>query len=128
MIFIDTNYFLRYLRSDIPEQARTAKKLFSSAAEGRKKIFTSLVVFFEIFWVAIRFYKYDKDKVIKFLSRILAMDFLVLPEKEILSETLVIYEKTSLEFEDCYNVVFAKKNKAEEFRTFDRKLENFYKK
>ena len=36
MIFVDTNYFLRYLRADIPKQYEEAKDLFLKAATGEE--------------------------------------------------------------------------------------------
>lgn len=128
MIFVDTNYFIRYLRDDIPEQSKIAKSLFLSAAGGKKEICTSLIVFFEIFWVVDRLYKYKKDEIIKVLRGVLAMDFLILPERELLKEALELFEGTLLELEDCYNIEYSKINKAESFLTFDRKLGNFLKK
>jgi len=125
MIFVDTNYFLRYLRNDIPEQSKIADKLFLDAANGKKNIFTSLVVFFEVYWVVSRSYVYSKDKILEVLRGILAMGFMVLDEKELLKKALDIYEKTSLELEDCYNIVYSEESGAKQFATFDKKLGNY---
>ena|SRR3989344_1072491 len=127
MIFIDTNYFLRYLHNDIPEQSKIAKKIFLDAANGKKKIFTSLVVFFEIFWVVSRSYIYDKSEILKVLRGILAMNFIIMPDGKILKKALDMFESTSLEMEDCYNIVYSREEKAEKFLTFDRKLSNYLK-
>lgn len=51
MIFVDTNYFLRFLLADQEEQHQTAKALFKKAAIGEVDLFTSLIVFFEVYWV-----------------------------------------------------------------------------
>jgi predicted nucleic-acid-binding protein len=128
MIFVDTNYFLRYLRDDVPEQSKIAKKLFIEAANGKKNIFTSLIVFFEVFWVVSRSYVYDKSEVIRILRGILAMNFIAFPDRDILTNTIGLFESTTLEFEDCYNIAYSEKVEAKEFLTFDRKLGNFLKK
>ena len=51
MIFIDTNYFLRFLLADISSQHNQAKTIFKQAASGKISLFTSAVVIFEIYWV-----------------------------------------------------------------------------
>src|SRR3990172_8569866 len=84
MIFVDTNYFLRFLLADNKEQFHEVKPLFGQAAEGRVKLFTSIVVYFEIYWVLSSFYKQDKSETAKTLQQLLEMDFISLEEHEIL--------------------------------------------
>ena len=50
-MFVDTNYFLRYLLKDIPEQHEEAKRLFVAAADGKVELMTTSLVFFEVYWV-----------------------------------------------------------------------------
>lgn len=128
MIFVDTNYFLRFLRNDIPEQAAKAKKLFLDAAEGKETFITSTVVFFEIYWVIHKFYKTRKHDVVRRLHEVLEMNFIVIEERETLIKALEMYHRTTLDFEDCYNVVFSRERDAKEFRTFDKRLENYLRK
>ena len=51
MIFVDTNYFVRFLLRDVELQFGKARKLFEDAADGRKVLFTSTIVIFEIYWL-----------------------------------------------------------------------------
>jgi len=125
MIFVDTNYFLRFLRDDIPEQTGTVKALFLAASEGKKKLFTSTIVFFEIFWVIKSFYSEKKERLIKTLQKVLDLDFIKIEEKEVLKDTLEVYGKTNLELEDCYNLAYAKAHKMTKFATFDKKLSKY---
>lgn len=125
MIFIDTNYFLRLLRDDIKDQHNKAKMLFLKATEGKIELFTSVIVIFEIYWVLSRFYKFEKKEIVKSLKRILSMSFLKIDQDNILSEALDIYSKTNFDMEDSYNLVFAKRAGAKEFKTFDKKLLNY---
>jgi len=126
MTFVDTNYFLRFLLADNLAQHQKAKELFLLAAEGKKKLFTSLVVFFEIYWVLTSFYEKNKSEVAQILNNILKIEFLGIESKEILKEALNIYKKTSLDLEDAYNIVYAKSKKASEFKTFDKNLLKFF--
>jgi len=122
MIFVDTNYFLRFLLADVNKQHQKAKKLFEDAALGKVKLFTSTIVFFEIYWVLISFYEKDKKQLMKVLSDLLLMSFVKLAERDLLEQTLEIFAKSNLDLEDCFNLVYAKKKEARVFKTFDNKL------
>lgn len=124
MIFVDTNYFLRLLLKDVAKQHQEAKKLFQKGALGEIKLFTSTIVFFEIYWVLSSFYKQKKAKIIETLTDILKMSFIFLEKKELLQKALKIFAKTNLTLEDSYNLVYAKEIGAEDFKTFDKKLKN----
>jgi len=128
MIFVDTNYFVRFFLGDILSQHRIARSLFDEGAKGTQKLFTSTIVIFEIYWLFGSFYEKTKPEVIDILRKTLSLNFIEIAEREIITKTLEIYENTSLDFEDCYNVVYSRKEKAKEFLTFDRKLVNFLKK
>lgn len=127
MIFIDTNYFLRFLLKDVKKQHQEAKELFLKGAEGRLKLFTSLVVIFEIYWVLTSFYQEKKEKVIEILEKIFNLKFIEIENKELLQEALKIYKKTNLDLEDCYNLALARKRKIKEFKTFDARLRKLLK-
>jgi predicted nucleic-acid-binding protein len=122
MIFIDSNYFLRFLLDDVSLQNVKVKELFKKGAAGKEKLFTSTVVIFEIFWVLSSFYKKKKHEIIKVLRGLLEMSFIKLDESLIFDRALDIYEESSLEFEDCYNIAYAKNNNMTKFASFDKKL------
>lgn len=122
MIFIDTNYFLRFLLDDVSLQNEKVKELFKKGAAGKEKLFTSTVVIFEVFWVLSSFYKKKKHETIKVLRGLLEMSFIKLEESLIFDSALDIYEESSLEFEDCYNIAYAKSNNMTKFASFDKKL------
>ena len=74
MIFVDTNYFLRFLIDDNFQQAEEAKKLFLDAARGNLELVTSTIVIFEIYWVFKSYYQKTKDEIIGILQKVLAMN------------------------------------------------------
>lgn len=123
MIFVDTNYFLRYLLNDIDEQYQKAKELFLAGSEGKISLTTSPLVFFEIFWVLRSFYNLNKENCIIALRSILKLSFIQLDERNILMDAVILFEKTSLDLEDCYNLYYAKLSNIDSFKTFDKKLE-----
>lgn len=122
MIFIDTNYFLRFFIGQSQNQHETAKDIFRRAATGEIEISTSLIVFFEIYWVASSFYKLEKKKVITFLKNILKMEFIDLENRDVLVEAVSFCESSSFDLEDAYNLSYARHTQAEDFLTFDAKL------
>ncbi|MEK7617063.1 MAG: PIN domain-containing protein [Patescibacteria group bacterium] len=127
MIFVDTNFFVRFLLKDNDQQYLIAKKLFEEAAQKKIRLTTSLVVFFEIVWVLRSSYGKDRQALADSLYKILKLDF-ELAERKLLIESLNIFQKTALSFEDCYNLVFAKIRGIKEFKTFDAKLNREFEK
>lgn len=122
MIFVDTNYWLRWLIGDNVKQQMEAKQLFRLGAAGKVKLFSSLVVFFEIYWVMGSFYEKNKKEIIKILEDVLRLDFVKWENEKLLRQALEIFKETGLDLEDSYNLVYAKKLKAKKFKTFDAKL------
>ena len=122
MNFVDTNYFLRLMLRDVEDQFLEVKKVFNDGLAGKIKLFTSLIVFFEIYWVLSSFYRQKKEEVISVLEDVLKMTFVALPERVLLFKALDLYGWTNLGLEDCFNVFYAQENKAKKFLTFDRKL------
>lgn len=126
MEFIDANYFLRYLLRDNEKQYQIARNLFEDAILGRTLLFTSTVVFFEIYWVLSTFYKKNKEEFLSILSDVLKMNYIKMEERELLFEVLKINKNQNLSLEDCYNLVYSQENKASSFATFDKKLLKFF--
>ncbi len=127
MTFVDTNYFLRFLLKDNTVQHEVARKLFKDGATGSKELITSIIVFFEIYWVLSSFYGKKKEELLAVLHNIMSMSFVKINERELLEEALVLFSKENLSLEDCYNLVYAKGQKSEEFLTFDQRLSRQYK-
>lgn len=126
MIFVDTNYFLRFFLADSEEQYRIAKKLISEAAVGRFSIFTSTIVVFEIYWVLRSYYQRDKKQIFETLEDFLDLAFIQLEERERLRRCLEMFRNSNLSLMDCYNLVFARDSEAKVFKTFDKKLAKYF--
>lgn len=126
MIFLDTNYFLRYLLHDDEGQYLIATKLLEDGARGENDLSTSTIVIFEISWVLYTTLRKDKAAVVSTLKSIMSLSFIHIDERKLLEESLALYEKENISFADCYNLLVAKNNKAESFATFDQKLLKLY--
>jgi len=122
MVFVDTNYFLRFLLADIDAQHKKAKRLFKKGLAGEVKLTTSVIVFFEIYWVLSSFYGKNKKDVIKVLGNLLEMSFIKWEERQMLIKTVDVFKKSGIDLEDSYNLVFSKENKINEMASFDKKL------
>lgn len=105
--FVDTNYFLRFLIKDIEAQSLEAKALFENGRNRKIKLFSSTIVFFEIYWVLVSSYKIEKAMALEILSKILEMDFIEFKERKLLQSALDLYAKNNIELEDCYNLAYA---------------------
>lgn len=122
--FIDTNYFLRLLLKDDKKQFNIVYKLFQEAVINKVKLHTSVIVFFEIYWVLSSFYKKNKQLCINLLDKILKMDFIQIENRDILKIALELYRLTGISLEDCYNISYSKIISVSEFATFDKKINN----
>lgn len=125
MIFVDTNYFVRYFIKDTPSQFKTANKLLIDAAKGKKSLFTSTIVIFEIYWVFGSFYKLSKKEITKILKKVLIMNFIKIDERDVIEKSVNLYQNSNLELEDCYNIEYAKSNKMTKFASFDKKVNRY---
>jgi len=127
LFFVDTNYILRFL---IPEeiskhQHRESVNLFQNAALKKVQIYTSVVVFFEVYWTLSSAYKYDKPKCIDALNKILSMDFFEVEGNQVLIESITLFKNSSLDLADCYNLLYSRRYPNSGFMTFDKKLQKY---
>lgn len=122
MIFIDTNYFLRFLLKDVNKQYKIAKQLFTDGALGKVKLAASEIVIFEIYWVLFSFYEKSKQEVVEILRDILKMEFIFIERRGVLEEAVEIFAGSNFDLEDSFNLAYAKGLEISKFKTFDKKL------
>lgn len=120
--FVDTNYFLRYFLNDNTKQADIVHELFLDAIAKKIKLFTSIIVFFEIYWVLSSSYDKTKEECIDILTKILRINSLEIKEKDLLFSSIRRFSSTKIELEDCYNIEYFHNNRGSNFATFDKKL------
>jgi uncharacterized protein len=126
-VFVDTNYFLRFLLADVNAQHKKAKELFRKGSVGEVKLVTSVVVFFEIYWVLSSFYGKNKKDVTEVLENLLSMSFIRWEERRLLIKAVDVFKSSGIELEDSYNLVFVKENKITEIASFDKKMIKVFK-
>ena len=119
MVFVDTNIFIRYLTGDDPVKYENCRNLFRKAVEGKISLLTSGMVIAEIIWTLQSFYKVPKEEVIEKVAVIINTPNLYIPERNIISEALVIYSRKNIDYIDAYNAVFMRHNKSKELFSYD---------
>lgn len=124
-VFVDTNYFLRFLKKDNISQYKLAEKLFLDAVLNRVELKSSIVVFFEIYWVLKKFYDVNKKDLKSSLLGVLELKVAYSKEK-LLKLAVKNMEKFNYDLEDAFNFYSAKEMEVDEFVTFDRKLFSKY--
>ena len=112
---IDTNYLLRYVLNDIPEQAEKAAAVIMQGAE----IYPEIVP--EAVYVLQKIYKIERKDVSAALLDVL--DDVSVERKRQIQEALVLYGRTNLDYVDCLllsGFLYDRKD----FATFDKKLQS----
>lgn len=121
MIFVDTNYFIRLLIQDDVSNMEKASKLFLDAANGRVELQSSVVVFFEIYWLLKTFYGQKKSTLQDRLLRLLKLK-VNWELNDLLAGAVKLMSKLNYDLEDAYHLVWAKASGVKEIASFDKKL------
>ena len=127
MIFVDTNYFLRFLVDNGSEQYQNSSDLISQATRGDIELSTDIIVIFEIYWVLGNVYEYNETQIKSALLQICSFDFLTIIEKPILLKAISNIENFNGDLEDSYHYFFCQSQKISNIATFDKKFANKFK-
>lgn len=128
MTFVDTNYFLRLVQNDHVEHSKIAQDFFINAASENKKCCSSIVVFFETYWLLNKHFHKTQIVLQDTLTNILKMEFISWENEEILKQAVCFMNDFNFDLEDAYNYYFAKSKKTTHFATFDKTLQTKWKK
>lgn len=118
--FIDTNIFLRYLTKDDPLKYDKCREIFKRAIEGNAELATSGIVIAELIWTLLSYYKVQKDDVIEKISIIVNTDNLYIPDKDVITDALVLFGRKNIDYIDAYTAVFMKRYGFEEIYSYDK--------
>jgi predicted nucleic acid-binding protein len=118
--FIDTNIFLRYLTKDDPSKYYKCREIFKKAIQGNIELVTSGIVIAELIWTLLSYYKVQKADVIEKTSIIVNTDNLYIPDKDVITDALVLFGRKNIDYIDAYNAVFMKHYGFEEIYSYDK--------
>jgi predicted nucleic-acid-binding protein len=104
---VDSNFILRYLLNDNPEQYKQAKLIFDEARSGKVQICLEQVVFVEVIFVLTSFYKVLKEKIVEIMHSLLSYKG-INTEKELLSAALDLYKTHNIHIVDSIIAAKAK--------------------
>lgn len=127
MIFIDTNYFLRFFINDVSNQYQQVKKLFLEASQGKYQLITDIIVVFEVYWVLKKVYNFDNLQTKQIINQICHFDFVFIPDREILLDAINNFDKFNYDLEDAYHFYYAQSKKVDKIASFDKKLTKNFK-
>ncbi len=117
--FIDTNIFLRYLTKDDPSKYDKCREIFKKGVEGKIELATSGIVIAELIWTLLSYYKVQKADVIDKIFILVSTDNLYIPDKDIITDALVLYSRKNIDYIDAYNAVFMRRYGFEEIYSYD---------
>jgi predicted nucleic acid-binding protein len=120
-LFVDTNVFLRFLTNDVPDQASAVETLFTQAAAGEVKLVTNTLVVAEIVWVLESYYHLARAEVQERAMAVAHMDGLLLPELETVTDALMAFAESNVDFVDAYNACWMRQHGLYHVATFDKK-------
>jgi predicted nucleic-acid-binding protein len=116
MKIANTNVYLRYLLRDNTKHYETARDLLEST-----EVYLPVEVLCEIIYVLERVYKINRVEICDNLALLLQDMNIVLPIREVVMESLILYKDTKLAYVDCLLASYSKVN-GDEIYTFDEKL------
>lgn len=119
--FVDTNVFLRSVLDDNKEQAKKARELFEDAIINRVELKSTVLVYFEAYWVLQSQYEIRDGELVKVLLDMLNLK-VGFSKKRILRQAVMEMDKFGYDLEDAFNFFSAKEMEVEEFVSFDKKL------
>ena len=118
--FIDTNIFLRYLTGDDPSKYDNCREIFKKAIEGKIALVTSGMVISELVWTLLSYCKVAKAEVVEKISIIVSTENIYIPDKNIITDALILYSRKNIDYIDAYNAVFMKYYTLDEIYSYDR--------
>jgi predicted nucleic-acid-binding protein len=119
----DANFFLRFLLNDIPAQAKEAEEKLKNAKDEKITISVSQITIFEIAFILDKYYLLKKENVVEKIKLLLSTQYLNVQNRDELMEAISIFQKTKLDFVDCFIISISRSERAK-ILTFDKKLLN----
>jgi predicted nucleic-acid-binding protein len=119
MVVIDANIILRYLLKDNDKFYSLADKFFENVFAGKKVAYVLQSVLAEIIYVFTKFYKIDKNHVVKILEELLNHRNIKIQDKEITLKALYLFKINNIDFVDCLLCAYSEKL---DILSFDKKL------
>lgn len=119
--FIDTNFFLRYLTNDVPEQADAVEVLLGRAEAGEVRLVTNRLVMAEIVWTLESFYKKSKAEARDAVLAILNTPGVEVEASNQILQAAIWYAEKNVDFIDACIAAQLFDDGPDDIYTFNRK-------
>ena len=121
MTALDTNVIIRYLVTDVPEQAEAARSLINQLTPDNPGFICREVVI-ETAWVLERSYRFPRTRIAEALMDLTASDSLVVEDGDDVVAAAHRYRQGGVGFSDLMILAAAEREGALPLYTFDRRL------
>jgi predicted nucleic-acid-binding protein len=119
VIGIDTNILIRYLVKDDPVQTPAAVRIIHSLSF-RQPGWLAITVLVELAWTLRRIYKLDRIAIAAIVEKLLGSKDMILEQREIVYQALLLYGSSRADFADCLIAVGARNAGCAGVATFDQ--------
>lgn len=108
LAILDSNVLLRHLLNDHPEHSPAASGLLGRIEKGESRALLTAVGVAEVVWVLTgRNLGWPRKDVAEVLSGLVAIEHLLIPERQLLQAALGIFGAIAVDFVDAYNAALA---------------------
>jgi predicted nucleic-acid-binding protein len=120
-VFSETNVFLRFLTTDVPEQADAVECLVRRAGAGEIALVTGILEIAEIVWALESYYKLPRVDIQAMIRAIINTPGLEVGDRNIISQAISDYVDKNVDFGDAYNATWLLSQELKVVYTFDRR-------
>ena len=117
--FVDTNVLVRHLTGQPEEMAKAATRYLRAETE----LFLTDLIVAETVYVLEAFYEAPRDQVAGIVRSLLAMDSIVVIDRDVLLRAVEIYDDVRLDFAEAYLVACAESTGVGRVASFDRAID-----
>src|SRR4030067_2318603 len=97
--------------------------MFKKALEGEIASSTSGMVIAELVWTLLSYYKVPKAEVVEKVSVIVGTKNLLIPDKHVFADALLLYARKNIDFIDAYNAIFMRYQGLRDIYSYDEDFE-----
>lgn len=115
---VDANIFLRILTEDDPRKSARCKELFGGSS-GKRKLYTNSMIIAEIVWTLESYYGCSRSEVRDKVEKILNTPSLKVENDDLIAEAISLYEEKNIDYIDCFNAIYAKKERLDLIYSYD---------
>ncbi len=117
--FVDTNVLVRHLTGDPPAMAARA----SAYLQAEPELFLADLIVAETVYVLESFYETPRVRVARVVRSLLALNSIVVVDRDVLLRAVEVYETDRLDFAEAYLVACAESTGVERIASFDRSID-----